>query len=406
MRTKRYCGLFIMTVLMAVASGCKKDKEEPIPTPPENTGGDNPTNGTMSATIIESSYSADNATARFRTNGQLTIMSTDNEERTFFFVINNFSGPVTYSFGTGLQNSASYQYDLSGQNIEFSTVGMGSGSMQITDYNESEQLISGTFSFIATQVGSPENSIEITEGEFNEVPITSLQMPDAGEAVFYYNDQFYHADSVKATLKPPFLMEISLYQESIGWVKSIWIHTYPDYVQNTNGFATGFWAGSLSAGFNNEYYPESESISLSMKLETHTTAVYDFEYAINQIHVSDPYNTEPNTVTLWSSDLETEMINYTTATLSPDENGNYELSAENDAGQSLVVVNISPTPNSGFLPVHTAGAIVYGPSLLSNYGYCYWQPSELGSGFYSLEFTVSLTSSELIIVARDIPIEE
>jgi len=408
MHTKRILGLIIITGLMVVASGCKKDKEEPLPTPPVNTGGGNTTPGTMSATIGNNSYSSDQATARFRTNGELTIRATDEEEKSFFFVINNFSGTLTYAMNPGSPNSAAYEYNFGGQNIHFSTTN-GVGQFTITEYNQSEQLLSGSFSFTAGQTGSPENIIEVVDGEFTNIPITTLQQPANGEAVFYHNDKLYYADSIKVFMTPPYLVEVALYHESTGWVRTLRpLRNYPDYNQTLNGYVWGFSSVYLESTFYSEYSLESETIVQSMKLLDHLVGgVYDFEYFLGVNSVYIPYTTESETVKIWSDLSPLNNIQFTDAYLSPDENGNYELTATNDNSETLTITTISNYPIGMFGNHSAVVTIEIDLGIFQFIGDCFWQESELGSGHSSIEFAgAEFQMGAPLIVAKDIPIVE
>lgn len=414
MQSIRFLSLIIVSLLIVLASGCKKDNEEPDPTTAENTGGGNTTLGTMSATIGNSYYSADNAVARFRTNGQLTIKSIDNEDRSLFFVINNFSGTLTYTMNPSSPNSLDYEYNFGVQNIHFSTTNNGVGELTITEYNQSEQLLSGSFSFTAGQTGSPENIIEVVDGEFNNIPITTLQQSAAGEGFFYYNDQLYQADSVKAVLKPPFTLEVSLYHEAIGgWHQSFRrFHTYPNHEQYSIGLfneGPNPW-DVLSSSFNTNYSEENETISQSMKLVDHYELYYDFEYMISEIPVSTPYITESYTVNVWSDLPNLNDMILTEAYLSPDENGNYELTATNDFGNTVTITNISEGPITNPVEIANHSATAYIEASFGSpqfFGACFWQESELGAGFYSIEFIAHESQfGAPIIVGKDIPISE
>jgi len=272
-------------------------------------------------------------------------------------------------------------------------------------------LLSGNFSFTAGQSGNPDNFVEIIDGEFNNVPITNLQQPDDNVAVFYHNDKLYYADSVVVRHKPPYLLEVALFHESTGWVRTVRpLRNYPDYNQISYGHVWGlWWTVNLISTFNSEYSAESETITQSMKLLHNPQGdVYDYEYFLGETSISKPYTTESQTVKLWSYSSSLDDNFFTDAYLTPDDNGNFELTATNELNETITITNISENPGTASLGNHNAYASFHiGTSSVGFGGKCYWQESELGSGFYSIQFApLEFQFLAPIIVGKDIPIVE
>lgn len=181
-----YLNLSLILLFFLTLTACTKDDDggkSPSPTEPPK--------GKMTATIGENTFSSSNAVARYRTTGEFTLAASANDGESFFFVIDNFIGAVDYTFAPTLPNTASYSYIFNGATQNFATAEGGAGVLTITSYNESKQQISGTFTLTLAQVTNPGSSIQITEGEFTDVPITTLQPAGPGTMAYYADDVFY-----------------------------------------------------------------------------------------------------------------------------------------------------------------------------------------------------------------------
>ncbi len=149
-----------------------------------------PVAGTLKATVGQSDFNSDNATARYRSTGEFTVTaSTDNGEE-FLFVISGFAGALDYSFGAAFSNSARYTNTFNGAIQGFNTSNGGFGVLSVTNFNEVTGIITGTFSFTLTQSGNAGNVLEVTEGSFSNVPILDLKEPEPGAMTYYFSDVY------------------------------------------------------------------------------------------------------------------------------------------------------------------------------------------------------------------------
>lgn len=197
-------GLLALFLLMLTACSKSDDSVDDNSAPPAAIP------GKLEATIGQENFTTTNATARYRSTGELTISASTTDEKSFFFVIDGFAGASNYSFNSNVGNSAQYSYVFNGTPLRFSTNNGGSGVLTVTSYDETKNAISGVFTFTALQVNNPGSSIEVTEGSFNDVPITEMQEPAAGTMAYYADDVFHETSSVTIETSPGFRIVFTL----------------------------------------------------------------------------------------------------------------------------------------------------------------------------------------------------
>ena len=183
--------LGLLLLVFLTISSCSKDddKSDPTPTTPETV------NGAMNAQVGENTFSAEDVFARYRTTGELTLTATTDDGEKLFFVINDFAGELNYSFGSSLLNKVRYSYQFNNNEQVFTTNDGGSGTLSVTDYNESENTISGDFTLTVVQASNPSNSLQISEGSFTNIQINSMEAPAPGTIAYYADDVYYDSES-------------------------------------------------------------------------------------------------------------------------------------------------------------------------------------------------------------------
>ena len=104
-------------------------------------------------------------------NNFLIIGGIDSEGAVISIGISNFGGEKTYDFNQTDQNGAGYIPDTSNAFNAYTTFGEnGGGNVIITDWNASDSIIYGTFSFVAEHFINGE-SVTITDGDFNHLKV-------------------------------------------------------------------------------------------------------------------------------------------------------------------------------------------------------------------------------------------
>jgi len=176
-----------LILLLAIVSFVSCDNE-PLEGEFEATIPSNPNNDsnyTFKAVIDGEEFIADGALAITLINGELvqTSISGTSIDGTSISVayIDNTTGTFELSDPSEGDGYAMYSI-LNGQEAPYSTMPSNStGSLEVKDYDEDGLLVSGTFSFqaereVELEDGSTEIEIvSITEGEFEDVPLTISQ---------------------------------------------------------------------------------------------------------------------------------------------------------------------------------------------------------------------------------------
>lgn len=99
-------------------------------------------------------------------SGSLSTSTTKKDKITLF--IKSATAIGTYDIGGNTQNNGNYStVDSKGNLINYATDATRKGTVKITVYDTKTKLLSGTFSF---QAISPSGTIELQEGEFQNVP--------------------------------------------------------------------------------------------------------------------------------------------------------------------------------------------------------------------------------------------
>jgi len=165
--------LFVLFTIVAITS-CSSNDDNNDSSP---TAGD----GQFVATVNNSSFVSTKAlTSSSLQGGVLNITSKSAGGNTISISINNFDNEGTANL-SGSTNEGIAIYLPSGDNKFYSSVVQGgSGSITITEFNNSAKSISGTFSF--TGVRQKTNSsgqaetetVVITNGSFKNVTVTEF----------------------------------------------------------------------------------------------------------------------------------------------------------------------------------------------------------------------------------------
>lgn len=114
----------------------------------------------------------------------LFLQSVDGEARAFEIAIYDFDGEGTYPFSSSSESFAGYTSDTSSVNSSYTTQSEnGGGSITVSEYNTTDSIISGTFSFIAQNLDD-ETTVDITEGSFASVKLKELELVPPQEDFF------------------------------------------------------------------------------------------------------------------------------------------------------------------------------------------------------------------------------
>lgn len=278
-------GLLALFFLMLTA--CSKSEDDNNSAPAAVVPGE------LVATVGQDNFATSNATARYRSTGELTISASTTDAKSFFFVIDGFVGTSDYSFDSNVGNSAQYSYTFNGNPQRFSTDNGGSGVLTVTSYDETKNEISGVFTFTALQVNNPGTSIEVTEGSFTNVPITEIQEPAAGTMAYYADDVFYETSNVTIETSPSFRINFTL-PAAQGNLQL-----------NLNSPDSTFDAVEVSAHSGSDYYTNfsvSDFSFVDNKLNVKLKSLddRDIELWINDYPVTPYVIGEPGTLTFYT----------------------------------------------------------------------------------------------------------
>ncbi len=156
-----------------VVTGCKEDEN------PANggSGGGNTSSGagTLSAKIDGQNWSAAAlaptlpAAQAFYSNNTLTVIGSRMESgrtSTLTFSITGVTGTGTFQIRTAT-GSASYADGPTGSPQAWITLGDNAGTIEITTFNTSSKIASGTFSFTLQNSTANPTTRQVTEGRFD-----------------------------------------------------------------------------------------------------------------------------------------------------------------------------------------------------------------------------------------------
>lgn len=205
---KKYHFLSLALLLFLVAPACKKDKDDNLP-PTPGSGSNNPSpTGSMSADANGTAFESEYTSAELNFSNKLTIFA-HSETAIIQFSISSFAGAVSYSLSPQWNNSANYNT----QNV-FSTDNGGSGNLTITSYNETDLTISGHFQFVAVMSGAGGNSINITDGSFEDIPLTNVTGPEEGHALYTINGNLATPDTARAYITDHYRFVVDVDRDS------------------------------------------------------------------------------------------------------------------------------------------------------------------------------------------------
>ena len=151
--------VYLFAVFSVVLSGCKKDETEEQDTK----------NASMTAKIDDVDWSATQAGGTV-TNGILGVAGTKAQGQTITLTVSQLASG---GFGFDNQSTINVASVIDG-NVTYTTNSAQGcyGQMFISEVNETDSVISGTFSFKAYSPFS-KGFIEVTEGSFSNIPFTS-----------------------------------------------------------------------------------------------------------------------------------------------------------------------------------------------------------------------------------------
>ena len=155
--------LLLAAVTFIILQSCSKDDE--------NNGGDDPPSSNFSAKVDGDAFSAAQYGATVDENHTLLVGGVNNQESSIVLILNNFNGKGSFNFGPGSESGAIYQPNNTDDENKYITSGEnGNGSAVITGWNETDSIISGTFSFNAQHI-SNSSTVTITDGVFNSIQV-------------------------------------------------------------------------------------------------------------------------------------------------------------------------------------------------------------------------------------------
>ena len=159
-------GLILATGVFVLSSCNKPDDNsgvpggyDPIPTPE------------LEAKVDGDKFIAIEEVAIIDQNNILFIGGLNSEDAAISIAISNFEGEKTYDFNITNQNGAGYISDTSNAFNSYTTFGEnGSGNVIITDWDATDSIINGTFSFVAEHFINGE-MVTVTDGVFNHLKV-------------------------------------------------------------------------------------------------------------------------------------------------------------------------------------------------------------------------------------------
>jgi len=160
-------GLVLASGVFVLSSCSKPDDNNGVP-----GGGDDPLpTPEFEAKVDGDKFIAIEEVAIIDQNNILFIGGLNSEGGTISIAISNFEGEKTYDFNLINQNGAGYIPDTSDAFNSYTTFGEnGSGNVIITEWNESDSIINGTFSFVAEHFINGE-MVTVTDGVFNHLQV-------------------------------------------------------------------------------------------------------------------------------------------------------------------------------------------------------------------------------------------
>ncbi len=145
----------ILAVCATLILGCSKDKTPSLPG-----------QGTLSAKIDGSAWSASLAVQAVVTSGILQVTGSDNAAKQMSVNIMNYTGPGTYVLGgaatSGNGSNGRWTEGLNSTQTYSTMVGQGEGTCTIT--SDDKGKVEGTFSFNAKNTDGKQ--VVVTDGKF------------------------------------------------------------------------------------------------------------------------------------------------------------------------------------------------------------------------------------------------
>ena len=158
MKTFRTFFYALMVYSVALAS-CTKDDDNAEPDNSDNGS------GTLTATVNGSYFDATLAVQAVFENGVLSVAGNNGNAQQLQITLLNPDGAGTYQIGGNMANPNTGMYvdGPSAEETYTTMVGVGNGSVEITEFTDSK--VKGTFSFTARNTGG--NEVHVTDGRFD-----------------------------------------------------------------------------------------------------------------------------------------------------------------------------------------------------------------------------------------------
>lgn len=149
----------LMVFSVALAS-CNKDDDDNANPDNPNTG-----SGTMTATVNGNSFDATLAVQAVYENGVLSVAGNNGNAQQLQITLLNPDGTGTYQIGGNMANPNTGMYvdGPSAEETYTTMVGVGTGSVEITEFTDSK--VKGFFSFTARNTAGDE--VSVTNGQFD-----------------------------------------------------------------------------------------------------------------------------------------------------------------------------------------------------------------------------------------------
>lgn len=163
---------FTLILTLIIASSCSSDDD--------NTDSDAPQNGQLVATVDGDGFTASDTNAMAAIfGGVFNITALDNTGNSIVISVTQFNNEGTYDLSASVPTGAGVYLPVGADNSFTSLLEGGSGSITVSEYNEEDATISGTFSYTAvrevmdTEGNFTPETVEITGGVFTKLSVAT-----------------------------------------------------------------------------------------------------------------------------------------------------------------------------------------------------------------------------------------
>jgi len=157
-------GLIVSVFTIALGS-CDKPEDTP---PPEET------TKSLTAKVDGDDFVGELIFGKIDQNHNLIINAVNNQDAEIVLDIKNFDGAGEYDLSALFPGKGTYTPDTSGTDLFSSSSENGNGSVIITNWNDTDSIVDGTFSFKA-ELNSDTLFVDLTNGEFKNIPVTFIE---------------------------------------------------------------------------------------------------------------------------------------------------------------------------------------------------------------------------------------